>query len=514
MRVVRQALVAAAMASVGSLVASHVRAATPCESLAALTLPNAHVTSAQTVDAGTFQPPPGPRGGGRGSARLYASLPAFCRVEATLTPSSDSDIKAEVWLPTSTWNGKLQAVGNGGWAGVISYASLAQAVAAGYAGASTDAGHVGNTAAFAVGHPEKVVDMGYRAVHEMTVKAKAVMDAFYGSGPKLSIWNGCSFGGRQGITEAQRYPADYDAIVAGAPAVNWMRLHGVRMAINQRAHASEDGYITPDKYPAIHTAMLNACDASDGVEDGVVEDPTRCHFDPKVLECKGSDGSGCLTPGQVQTARALYAPLKSTKTGATIFPSLLLPGSEPNWATLAGPEPVSTAFEAFQYVVFKDPAYDVRRFNLDTDLPAAMKMDAGVLNSGTTNLKPFFARGGKLLMYHGWADPQVPPMNSVGYFDDVVKVAGRAAVGKSIELYMVPGMAHCQGGPGTDVFDKMGAIEQWATRGAAPSQILAAHLTDGIAVRTRPLCPFGRIARYKGTGSTDEAANFECAVEK
>ena len=145
---------------------------------------------------------------------------------------------------------------------------------------------------------------------------------------------------------------------------------------------------------------------------------------------------------------------------------------------------------------------------------AAMKMDAGVLNSGTTNLKPFFARGGKLLMYHGWADPQVPPMNSVGYFDDVVKVAGKAAVGKSIELYMVPGMAHCQGGPGTDIFDKMGAIEQWASRGAAPSQILAAHLTDGIAVRTRPLCPFGRIARYKGTGSTDEAANFECAVEK
>ncbi len=370
------------MASVGSLVASHVRAATPCEDLATLTLPNAHVTSAETVAAGTFQPPPGPRGGGRGSARLYASLPAFCRVEATLTPSSDSDIKAEVWLPTSTWNGKLQAVGNGGWAGVISYASLAQAVAAGYAGASTDAGHVGNTAAFAVGHPEKVVDMGYRAVHEMTVKAKAVMDAFYGSGPKLSIWNGCSFGGRQGITEAQRYPADYDAIIAGAPAVNWMRLHGVRMAINQRAHASEDSYITPDKYPAIHTAMLNTCDASDGVEDGVVEDPTRCHFDPKVLECKGPNGPGCLTPGQVQTARALYAPLKSTKTGATIFPSLLLPGSEPNWATLAGPEPVITAFEAFQYVVFKDPAYDPSRFNLDTDLPAAMKMDAGVLNSG------------------------------------------------------------------------------------------------------------------------------------
>jgi feruloyl esterase len=509
---VRAALLASAVASVTSLATSDVRAATSCESLAALALPNAHITSAVTVAAGAFQPPAGPRGGGRGSAQLYASLPSFCRVAATLTPSSDSDIKVEVWLPAAGWNGKFQAVGNGGWAGVISYASLAQAVAAGYAGASTDTGHIGNTAAFAIGHPEKVIDIGYRAVHEMTVKAKTVMEAFYGSMPKVSFWNGCSFGGRQGITEAQRYPDDFDAIVAGAPAVNWMRLHGARMAINQRAHASEDSYITPDKYPAIHAAMLSACDASDGVKDGVVEDPTRCRFDPKVLECKGADGPGCLTPGQVETARALYAPLKSTKTGATIFPSLLLPGSEPNWATLAGPEPVSTAFEAFQYVVFKDPAYDVRKFDIDTDLPAAMRMDAGVLNSGETNLKPFFARGGKLLMYHGWADPQVPAMNSVEYFDAVVKAAGKSAVGKSIELYMVPGMAHCQGGPGTDVFDKMGAIEQWVLRGAAPSQITAAHLTDGVAVRTRPLCPFGHVAHYKGTGSTDEAANFECAT--
>ena len=173
----------------------------------------------------------------------------------------------------------------------------------------------------------------------------------------------------------------------------------------------------------------------------------------------------------METARALYAPLKSAKTGATIFPSLLLPGSEPNWATLAGPDPISTAFEAFQYVVFKDPAYDVHRFDVDVDLPAAMKMDAGVLNSGETNLKPFFDRGGKLLMYHGWADPQVPAMNTVEYFDAVVKRSGKAAVGKSVALYMVPGMAHCAGGPGTDVFDKMGAIEQWVSRGAAPSQI-------------------------------------------
>ncbi len=509
MSVLRVALFATMVASIVSVTTSAATAGTSCEELAALALPDAHITTAETVAAGKFQPPTGR------SNPVYASLPAFCRVAATLTPSPDSDIKVEVWLPAPEhWNGKLQAVGNGGWAGVVSYASLAQAVAAGYAGASTDAGHVGNTAAFAVGHPEKVVDMGYRAVHEMTVKAKAIVKAYYTAPAKLAIWNGCSFGGRQGITEAQRFPADFDAIIAGAPAVNWMRLHGARMAINQRAHAREDGYITPDKYPAIHEAMLNACDASDGVKDGVVEDPTRCRFDPRVLECKGPDGPGCLTPGQVETARALYAPLKSTKTGATIFPSLLLPGSEPNWATLAGPDPVSTAFEAFQYVVFKDPTYDVRRFNVDVDLPAAMKMDAGVLNSGETNLNPFFERGGKLLMYHGWANPQVPAMNTVEYFDAVVKHSGRAAVGKSVALYMVPGMAHCVGGPGTDVFDKVGAIEQWVSRGAAPSQITAAHLTYGMVVRTRPLCPFGYVAHYKGTGSTDEAANFECAARQ
>src|SRR6266853_2576988 len=230
MSVLRATLLAAAVASVVWFSASEVGAVPSCESLAALALLNAHVTSAQTVDAGALQPPNGPRGG-RAGGQIYGKLPSFCRVAATLTPSSDSDIKIEVWLPSSGWNGKFQAVGNGGWAGVISYQALAQAVAAGYAGASTDTGHVGNTAAFAIGHPEKLLDMGYRAVHEMTVEAKAIVDAFYGAAPKLSFWNGCSLGGRQGITEAQRYPDDFDAIVAGAPAVNWMRLHGARMAI-------------------------------------------------------------------------------------------------------------------------------------------------------------------------------------------------------------------------------------------------------------------------------------------
>jgi len=508
--------------------------ATTCESLSALRLPNTTITSAQVVAPGAFVPPapargaapeaegrgaPGAEGGaagGRGRAggpaAVYASLPSFCRVAATLAPSSDSDIKIEVWLPAAAWNGKFQAVGNGGWAGVISYAALAQAVAAGYAGASTDTGHVGGSAAFAPGHPEKVIDMGYRAVHEMTVQSKAIVDAFYGTAPTLSFWNGCSQGGRQGITEAQRYPADFDGIVAGAPAVNWMRLNGVRVAANLVAHATPESYIPPAKYSMIHNAVLEACDALDGVKDGVLEQPSRCKFDPKVLECQGPDGPTCLTKPQVETAQALYAPVKHPKTGAVLSPPLLERGSELGWGTLAGPAPVSTALDAFKYVVFKDAGWDWRRFNAATDIELAEKMDNGVLNSAVVNLKPFFDRGGKLLMYHGWSDQQVAPGNSVDYFTKVTRAVGNSAVGKSIQLYMVPGMGHCQGGPGTDTFAKMDAIEQWVAAGKAPESIVAAHMTAGKVDRTRPLCPYGKVAKWKGSGSTDEAANFACAA--
>jgi feruloyl esterase len=504
---------------------------TPCESLARLSLPNATITLAETVPPGTFTPPapvragdgvrrgggpaPALQGGGRAAvaARIYAGLPSFCRVTATLTPTSDSEIRTEVWLPTAGWNGKFQAVGNGGWAGVISYQSLAQAVAAGYATASTDTGHTGNSAAFALGHPEKVVDMGYRAVHEMTVQAKAIADAFYGAQPRLSIWNGCSQGGRQGITEAQRYPADYDAIIAGAPAVNWMRLNGVRMAINLRAHEEPDGTIPAEKFRLIHDAVLDACDPLDGVKDGVLENPGRCKFDPKVLECKAEERPSCLTKAEVETARAIYAPVKHPKTGATISPALLLPGSELGWGTLAGQEPVGTALDAYRYVVFKDANWDWHRFDAATDIDLALKLDKGILDSADPNLTPFFRRGGKLLMYHGWADPQVPALNSIEYFDRAVRAAGKNAVGTSIQLYMVPGMAHCQGGPGTDIFDKVAAIEQWIEKGHAPDHIVASHLTDGSVDRTRPICPYGKVARWSGVGSQDEAANFTCVVE-
>jgi feruloyl esterase len=500
----------------GTSVRAEVLATGSCESLASLALPNAKVDQAQTVAPGAFVPPTAgaTATGGRGAAaaRLYGSLPSFCRVTATLTPTPDSDIKVEVWLPTAGWNGKFQAVGNGGWAGVISYPALAQAVAGGYASASTDTGHAGNSGAFALGHPEKVIDFGYRAVHEMTVHAKNIINAYYGNAPRLSLWNGCSQGGRQGITEAQRYPADYDGIVAGAPAVNGMMLHVARILIGQAVHRSADSYIPPEKYSMIHDAVLQACDAHDAVKDGVLEDPTRCHFDPKVLECKGADSPSCLTSAQVETAHALIEPVKHPKTGAVVFPALLQRGSELGWATLAGPQPINTVQDAFKYIVFKDPNWDWRRFNAASDIDLTISSDNGVINSAETNLQPFFSRGGKLLIYQGWADQQVAAMNAVNYFKGVTKSTGKSSEGKSIHLYMVPGMGHCAGGPGTDTFDKIAAMEQWIEKGQAPDKIIASHVTNGAVDRTRPLCPYGKVAKWNGSGSTDDAANFACVA--
>jgi feruloyl esterase len=487
-----------------------------CESLARLTLDNAKITIAQEVAAGAFAPPGAARQSGAApqQPRAFAALPAFCRVAATLAPSTDSDIKIEVWLPSAKWNGKFQAVGNGGWAGSISYAALAAAVAAGYATASTDTGHVGNSGAFALGHPEKVTDFAYRSVHEMTVKAKSLIDAFYSARPTLSIWNGCSQGGRQGITEAVRYPTDFDAVVAGAPAVNWIHLHAGRMAINRAVNATPASMIPPSKYPVIHRAALSVCDARDGVADGVIENPGACTFDPRMLVCSasGQDDSSCLTPAQVESARKMYAGATNPTTRTSVL-SGLARGSELGWNVIGGAEPIMYAADAYKYVIVKDRNWDPARFNPATDLDLALSADPDdVLGSTDPNMRTFFARGGKLLLYHGWSDPQVTPYNTIDFFQKVVASQGGAGVGTAIQLYMVPGMNHCAGGPGTDNFDRMAAIEEWIKTGAAPKRIEAWHVTTGTTDRTRPLCPFGQVAKWNGSGNTNESANFACVA--
>jgi feruloyl esterase len=494
-------------ASFAALIFAHPAAAATCESLATLKLSNTAVTLAQTVAAGEFTPPQAGKGK-QGGGGAFRGLPAFCRVAATLTPSSDSEIKIEVWLPASGWNQKLQSVGNGAWAGTISYPAMAAALAAGYATASTDTGHTGNNANFILGHPEKVTDFAYRAVHEMTVAAKSIIAAFYGGGPKLSYWNGCSTGGRQALAEAQRYPGDYDGIIAGAPANYVTHLQGAQTWVAKITHESEAAYIPPAKYAVLHNAVLEACDSLDGVKDGVLEVPSRCNFDPKTIECAGADAPSCLTAPQVEVARKIYAGPLDSRNNRGLFPGLER-GSELGWATLSGPQPMSLAVETYKFLVFNDPDWDYRTFDPAADMARADRDLGPTMNSIDPNLKPYFDRGGKLLMYHGWSDPGIAPRNSVNYYASVTEKLGPATT-NSIRLFMVPGMGHCRGGEGPDTFDAISILNQWREGGQAPAQVVASRIREGKVDRTRPLCPFPQVARYKGSGSTDAAANFAC----
>ena len=484
--------------------------AASCDTLASLSLPDTTITSAKLIGAGEFTQP-GPPGRGNAAA-AYKELPAFCRFEATLKPSSDSDIKIEVWLPASGWNRKYQAVGNGAWAGSIVYSDLAKALRQGYATSSTDTGHTGGSGSFALGHPEKLVDFGWRSEHEMTLKAKAVIAAFYGDAPQKSYWVSCSSGGKQGLKEAQRFPADYDGVVAGAPVLNWTHRASGALWAGLAALKEPASNIPAEKYPLIHKAAIEACDAQDGVKDGLIGDPARCHFDPKVLECKDADGPACLTSAQVEAARKIYTPAANSRTGEQIS-ARYEPGSELGWRGIAGgPDPFGPAVDHFKYVVFKDPKWDWRTFNLDADVALADKIDDGTINATSTDLNAFTGHGGKLLMYQGWTDTNIPPAGVIGYYDALTKTMGAAKMSESVRLYMAPGMNHCGGGEGPNTFDMLAAMEQWVESGKAPNEILASHSTEGKIDRTRPLCPHPFVAKYKGTGSIDEAANFSCKL--
>ena len=339
-------------------------------------------------------------------------------------------------------------------------------------------------------------------------KAKAIIQAFYGNAPRRSYWNGCSTGGRQGLKEAQMFPEDFDGIIAGAPANRTAMALWVAHALLK----DPASYIPPAKYPLIHKAVLDACDARDGVKDGLIEDPTRCQPDPGVLLCKDGDGPDCLTAPQVEAARKVYMPGRNPRTGKELF-GPLAPGSELGWATLGGgPEPYASILDQLKYVVVKDPAWDWRTFDFDQDIARFELPENLVMNATNPNLTRFFARGGKLLIYHGWNDQNVSPYNTVRYFKSVQEALGGASkTADNMRLFMAPGMAHCSGGEGPNAFDKVGTLNRWVEEGKAPDSIIASHSTDGKVDRTRPLCPYPRVAKYKGTGSIDDAANFVCA---
>jgi len=505
-----------------------------CESLAKLALPNATITSATSVAAGNYKPPASP-----GLPAPTKALPAFCRVAGIAKPTSDSEIHFEVWLPTSGWNEKFEQVGNGGFAGLIPFAAMAEPLIHGYATAATDDGHVsGPDQSWAIGHPEKVVDFGYRAVHETSVQAKAIVHAFYGKEASRNYFVGCSEGGREGLTEAQRYPGDFHGIVAGAPAIHWNALQ-LRGAWDAKALlATPDSYIPPVKLPVLQNAAIAACDTIDGVKDGFIEDPGVCHFDPAVVQCKGDDASDCLTAPQVEAAAKIYGAMKNSQTGAIIGPGFS-PGVEAfaaNWVvwitgTSAPQLGVGKLFAAyfFRDFVFQDAKWEVQSLNLDRDIKLADDKFGAILNSDDPNLKAFKARGGKLIQYHGWGDAAIPPQGSVDYFETVQKMMGKTQ--NFYRLFMVPAMSHCAGGPGATIFGNAGgmeppeedadhdvvlALDRWVEKGVAPDHIIATGFVDsnpakGVAM-THTLCPYPQVARYKQTGDIRDAASFVCEV--
>ena len=372
-------------------------AATTCDSLSKLSLPQTVITMASSVTPGSFAPPASFSLSLQPGDVAYQKLPAFCRVAAIMRPTSDSEIKIEIWLPPSAaWNGKFMAVGNGGQAGEIYYHKMGLPLTLGYAVASTDTGHEGkgDDGGYALGHPEKVIDFGYRAVHEMAVKSKAIVAEYYSKNARFSYWNGCSTGGRQGLEDVQRYPGDFDGVIAGAPAINPRSAVQI-MWVAQAVHKEEASFIPAAKFPMIQRAVLKACDANDGVKDGVLEDPTRCKFDPSAILCQGADGSDCLTAAQVESARKIYSPTVNPRTKEGIFPGFE-PGSEKGWGFAASAQPPQLTLTGLRNRVFKDPNWDYKTFNFDSDV-ALLDRESQAINAMDANLRPFFAHGGKLL---------------------------------------------------------------------------------------------------------------------
>lgn len=490
-----------------------------CENLATLYLAGTTITRAESVPAGDFTPPAG---------KVIPNLPAFCRVAGVIKPSPDSNIQFEVWMPSSGWNRKFQGAGNGGFAGSINYDQMGAAVSHGYATASTDTGHQGTAidAAWALAHPEKIVDFAHRAIHQMTVNAKLIVRTFYGVDPARSYFSSCSNGGRQALMEAQRYPEDYDGIIAGAPANYWTHLLADAVWDLLALLGEKDAYIPASKLPAIQAAALAACDSLDGVKDGVIENPSRCRFNPSVLQCAGAETDKCLTVPQVVALKKLYAG-GHTSRGDQVFPGYE-PGGEAErggwepWITGTAPERslmFSFGTQFFKYMLFNNAAWDYHTFDVDRDTKAADQKMAPILNATDPDLSRFNERGGKLILYHGWSDAAIAPRNAIDYYESVLSKMGHKQARGFVRLFMVPGMQHCGGGSGPNSFGQFGvgsgnpesdigaALERWVEQGVAPERIIAAKSDPP---RTRPLCAYPLVAHYRGVGSTDAAANFTC----
>ena len=495
--------------ALAAVLAAAPAAAAECGDLASLSLPNGEVTSAALVAPGAFRQPAGPGAPPGVGGGAYGSLPEFCRVQATLTPTSDSDIKVEVWVPAADWNGKFVGIGNGIWAGQLSYSQLADPLSRGYAVATTDTGHTGSglTAEWAIGHPEKLVDFGHRAVHEMTVTAKRAIEAFYGRAPSHSLWNSCSTGGRQGLMSAYRYPDDYDAISAMAPANPMTDLMTQSMWAGWQPNRAPGAMVPMPLMTAVHQAAVRQCDKLDGLEDGVIGRPDACTFDPATVPG--------LTAEQVETVRAIYR-------GPPGLPGWPV-GSELQLGALTqGPQPFPVALTYFTMLAFADrPGWDWKTFDYTADAQAARAYGAEILDVPPNGLEAFFARGGRLLMSHGWSDGLIPATNALRFYDSLMPTLSPQQTASQYRLFMVPGMDHCAGGEGASSFDTLGALDEWLNTGVAPDRIIATRPTAAGGApgapagppreaMERPLCPWPQYARYDGSGDPKVAASFAC----
>jgi feruloyl esterase len=476
------------------------------EAVKALSLPEITILSATEVAENSFIPP---------GEKEPLKHPTFIRVEAKVDPQ----ISVEVWLPKSKiWNGKFNGVGNGGFAGFINYSEMNDALNRFYATASTDTGHMGKgdepplDGTWALNRPDLIADFGHRGIHEMTVVAKAVITAYYGKAPAYSYFTGCSCGGGQGLSEAQRYPADYDGVVSGAPANYVTKMWLYQFYIGYIANNLDLDKLIP-RLQAINKAVIEQLDAQDGLKDGLIE-TASVKFDPIVLLAKpGSDPASSLSMEEVEVFRKIYKGLVDPFTFILLMPGYE-PGSEDQWAFILKPFVLSLSY--FKYMVYNNPDWDWLTFDLTDPETYRTVMNADeqfgqVLNVISPDLYAFKRHGGKLIMYHGLADGSIPAQNTINYYNSVVKMMrGVENTTDFLRLFMIPGMGHCDGGPGCSVFDTLTALENWVEKGIAPDKLIGSHIENGAVTRTRPIYMYPNLTKWTGSGSIDDAASFVC----
>jgi feruloyl esterase len=454
------------------------------------------------------------------SVPAAGGTPAYCEVQATISPVAGSKIGAVYRLP-SNWNGKVLGIGGGGFAGNVRAEAAVDGLTRGYAVIQNDLGHPSASAldpSFAVDadgrrNLEGIVDFGHRATHLATVVGKEVAAKRYGRAPERAYWQGCSTGGRQGLAEVQRYPDDYDGVIAGAPVYTPLTYANAMLRV-QMFHARPESNLTAEQVPLIRDAVLAACDAQDGVADGILTDPRTCSWDPAELQCAASGGAGsaCLSAAQVETVRKAYGGVKMNDGRYAAMP--LMRGGESDWvARMVGtpqqPRGVNALLGApfMAYIAVGDPRYDFMTFEPNRDWQV---LDGGIaaaeVHQQNPNIAPFVQGGGKLLLWHGFNDPGPSPLSTIAYYESAL--AAVPAARDNVRLFLAPGVLHCGGGAGPDRFDALTALENWVERGVAPTRLLATKQNSPLA---RPLCAYPELPRYKGTGDTNDAASFDCA---